>query len=225
MTDTAGDVLRRSKAHIVVADVERPQLTDEVEHHLRRVLRLQDGAAVTATDGRGSWVATTLRAGGLEVCGEVGFRDRVGRAITIGFAIPKQDRPEWIVQKLTELGVSRILLVHAERSVVRWSPEKATAKVDRLRSVSIEALQQSRGVWLPELGGPVEASGVLGGSAVAEPGGGAFPSTATRYLIGPEGGWTSTELALADPTFGLGETILRVETASFVVACRALNVV
>lgn len=225
MTDSVDELLRRSKAHLLVGDVEHPELTDEAEHHLRRVLRLRDGAAITVTDGRGSWGSTTLVAAGLAPAEQVGQRERQAPATTVGFAIPKQDRPEWIVQKLTEIGVARILVLHAERSVVRWVPDKATQKLERLRSVSVEALQQSRGVWLPELVGPVEALDVVADSAIAEPGGGDFQDGLPCYLIGPEGGWSDTELAAAASTFGMGETILRVETAALAVAFRALNVV
>ena len=84
-------------------------------------------------------------------------------ACTVAFAIPKSDRPEWIVQKLTELGVARIVLLHAERSVVRWEPDRADRHVARLRRVAVEALEQSRGIWLPDIVGPVPAAEVLPG--------------------------------------------------------------
>ena len=49
------EALRRSAAHVLVADVGQPVLDDGASHHLRRVLRLRDGAVVTVTDGAGRW--------------------------------------------------------------------------------------------------------------------------------------------------------------------------
>ncbi len=77
---------------------------------------------------------------------------------TIAVAIPKHDRPEWLVQKPTELGVDRIVFLHAERSVVRWDGDRAERHLARLAAVAVEALMQSRRVWLPEIVGPVPGS-------------------------------------------------------------------
>ena len=101
-------------------------LDDATAHHLFRVLRVRDGEPVTVTDGRGRWRRAASPSG--DRCRAIG--DAVGRPhattpCTVAFAIPKSDRPEWIVQKLTELGVARIVLLHAERSVVRWDADRA----------------------------------------------------------------------------------------------------
>ena len=85
-------------------------------------------------------------------------------ACTVAFAIPKADRPEWIVQKLTELGVARIVLLHAERSVVRWDGDRAARHLRKLRRVAVEALEQSRGSGCPTIVGPVPAADVLPGT-------------------------------------------------------------
>ena len=55
------------------------------------------------------------------------------------------------MQKLTELGVDRIVPFVAERSVVRWDADKADRNVERLRRVAREAAMQSRRTWLPEV--------------------------------------------------------------------------
>ena len=62
-------------------------------------------------------------------------------------AIPKGDRLEWLVQKVTELGVDRLALLHAERSVVRWKPDRVQSQLVRLRRIADEACRQSRRVW------------------------------------------------------------------------------
>lgn len=71
--------------------------------------------------------------------------------LTVGFALTKGDRPEWTVQKLTELGVDRIVPLVSERCVVRWDRDKAARNLDRLRQVARQAATQSRQAWLPEI--------------------------------------------------------------------------
>lgn len=209
-------VLRAAAAHVVVADLDHPAIDDTTAHHLFRVLRVRDGDPVTVTDGHGGWRA--CRAAGGELLPDAETTAAVSRSATttVAFAIPKSDRPEWIVQKLTELGVARIVLLHAERSVVRWEPDRAARHVAKLRRVAVEALEQSRGVWLPDIVGPVPAVGVLPGMAAAEPDGRPLTRRDDAVAVGPEGGWAPNELELAADRVSLGATVLRVETAALV---------
>ena len=69
----------------------------------------------------------------------------------MAFAPVKGERPEWVVQKLTELGIDRIVPLLSERGVVRWTGERGKATVERLRRVAREAAAQCRRVWLPEV--------------------------------------------------------------------------
>ena len=208
------DALRRSAAHVVVADIEAPVLDAIDEHHLVRVLRLRDGEQVTVTDGAGAWRRCTFRAGGVEPDGSVEVEPAPSSPITVAFAIPKQDRPEWVVQKLTELGVDRIVLVDADRSVVRWDAVRRERNLDKLRRIALEASAQSRRVRLPEVVGPVPSREVLVTTPVAEPGGRSMTPADRALAIGPEGGWSPEELAVAVDRVDLVPTILRVETAA-----------
>jgi 16S rRNA (uracil1498-N3)-methyltransferase len=204
-------------AHVFVVDLEALELDDSDRHHLERVLRLRPGQAVTASDGAGGWRRCQWTAAGLAAAGAVERDWRPEPAITVGFALPKGDRPEWIVQKLTEIGVDRIIPMTTARTVVRWDGERAVKNVERLRKVAREAAMQSRRSWLPsvdELSPLSEVfSTVRGGLALGHPGGQA-PSLATpALLVGPEGGWTADELGKR-PIVGLGPTVLRTETAA-----------
>ena len=117
------------------------------------MLRLRAGEVVTASDGRGGlrgrvgtwpvarWSSTARSS----------VEARRAPAVGVGFALVKSEKPEWIVQKLTELGVDRILPFTAARSVVRWDEAKATRNLARLRRVAVEAAMQSRQRWLPEV--------------------------------------------------------------------------
>ena len=206
-------LLRAAAAHVVVVSLDAPVLDDDDTHHLARVLRLRSGAAVTATDGAGRWRSCRWSADGLAADGPVAVADRRPPPLTIGFAPVKGDRPEWVVQKLTELGVDRIVVLRAARSVVRWDGPREAVALDRLRRVAREAVMQSRGCWLPSVDGVVAPASVAG-AALADPAGSPVSLTRPVVLVGPEGGWTPEELTAAAATVSLGPLILRAETAA-----------
>lgn len=198
---------------------DRISLGDEVEHHLRRVLRLRDGEQVSVTDGGGRWTMAVVRINAstlyLESAGDVVTEDR-SAPFTIATAIPKGDRLDWLVQKTVEVGVDRIVFIDAERSVVRWKRERAEKQLVRLQRIADESTRQSRRIWRTELEGPVPARTILARSAIAEPGGSQVASDEALIAIGPEGGWSDEELELAPRRVGLGPNILRTETAAVV---------
>jgi 16S rRNA (uracil1498-N3)-methyltransferase len=136
----------------------------------------------------------------------------------VGFAPIKGDRPEWAVQKLTEVGVDRIVILSSVRRVVRWDGERAGKHLDRLRSVARQAAMQSRQLWLPEVVGPQPVTDLASqpGVALAAPGG--VPPTLVwpTVLVGPEGGWAHEEDVMARMTVSLGPAILRTESAAVV---------
>ena len=150
------EALRRSAAHVLVADVDAPQPDSEVVHHLARVLRLRHGEPITVTDGAGRWRAGVFTGDGIETTDAVRIVPRSDRVLTIAVAPPKGDRLDWLVAKCTELGIDQIVLVEAEHSVVRWAGERVERQVARLRRIAAEASMQSRRVWLPEISGPIE---------------------------------------------------------------------
>jgi 16S rRNA (uracil1498-N3)-methyltransferase len=208
-------------AHVFVADLDAPQLDDADRHHLERVLRLRAGEEVTVSDGRGGWRRCRFVAGGgLRPDGEVERRPRASPAITIAFAVTKGDKPELTVQKLTELGVDRIAPFVAAHSVVRWDDERAGRQLERLRRVAKEAAMQCRRSYLPEVADLADFATVAGlpGAALADAGGG--PPTLARpvVLVGPEGGWSDDERASGPAPVGLGDHVLRAETAAIAAA-------
>src|SRR3954447_6567975 len=129
------------KAHVFVADVERPDLEGSDRHHLERVLRLRPGDLLTVADGAGRWRHVRFGAT-LEPDGPIEFDDRPAPEISIAFALVKGGRPELVVQKLTELGVARIVPFVAARSVVQWDGDKADRNAARLATVAREAGMQ-----------------------------------------------------------------------------------
>ena len=197
-------------AQVFVDDPSHPVLTDDDRHHLGRVLRLRPGETVVAADGRGRWAPAVWEGDGtLEPAGRVHVELRAEPLLTVVFAPAKGDRAEWVVQKLTELGVDHLVPLHSERSVVRWTAERGHRACARLRRVAREAAAQSRRVWLPDVGEIVSFADLVGlGSAgevaLAQLGGG--PPTGAQHVVavGPEGGWSDAELASGLPTVALG---------------------
>ncbi len=147
-------------AQVFLPDLAHLALSSDDAHHLGRVLRLRAGEEVIAADGAGAWCRTLWRDGALEPLQGAGGpggdgslqREQLAEpSLTVAFAPTKGERPEWVVQKLTELGIDRIVPLLSERSVVRWEGGRGAAAVARLRRVAHEASAQCRRVWLPEV--------------------------------------------------------------------------
>lgn len=214
-----GEMASPAAAHVFVVDLEHPELADVDCHHLERVLRLRPGEIVTASDGEGGSRACTFAAGGaLEPVGGIEREPEPPVSIGIGFALVKGERPEWIVQKLTECGVDRILPFVAARSIVRWDSARAERNLARLRRVATEAAMQSRRRWLPVVASLATFGEVVGetdGAAARADFDGLPPDLErTTVLVGPEGGWSAQEREELPPSITLGLTVLRSETAA-----------
>ncbi len=213
-----------------VDDVAHPVLSADDLHHVGRVLRLRAGEEIIVSDGAGQWARTRWQgdadlfapvhdAAGPGGDGGVQFEPAPAPLLTVAFAPTKGERPEWVVQKLTELGIDRIVPLVSERTVVRWEGKRRQGAVARLRRVAREAAAQCRRVWLPEVGDVVafEDLGGLGdpGEVVLAQLSGDRPSLTQRVVaVGPEGGWSAAELGSGLPTVGFGLSVLRAETAA-----------
>jgi 16S rRNA (uracil1498-N3)-methyltransferase len=202
---------------VFVEHLDSPSLTDADRHHLERVLRVRPGEPLTVADGRGGWRTAVLGVGAaVEPSGEVIITLPPSPPLAVGFALVKGDKPEVVVQKLTELGIDRIVPFRAERSVVRWDDEKAAKAVVRLRAVARAAAMQCHRPHLPVVDDVADlpALAAEAGAAMADRWGD-WPSLDHRLvLVGPEGGWAAGEQALGLPRVALGGHVLRAETAA-----------
>ena len=213
-------VLRGSAAHVFVESLVAPELDEADEHHLRRVLRIRQTDVVTVGDGAGRWVAARLSEGGLGVESEAVMEAAPRRSVVL-CAIPKGDRPEWIVQKLTEIGATSIGFIECARSVVRWDAERSRRQLERLRRIAREAAMQSRRLWLPEILDVAALAAAVATTercAIADPEGVALAADIDTVLVGPEGGFTDSELDLVPRRVSLSNNVLRVETAALAAA-------
>ncbi len=215
--DSSSPAAYRSAAHVIVADLRSPELDDDDRHHLGAVLRLRPGEVVSATDGQGAWRPCRYAVDGALVAdGEVVHTSRPSPQLTVGFPPVKGDRPEWAVQKLTEIGIDRIIILRTDRGVVRWDARRADHHLARLRAVVRQAVMQSRQTWVPEISGPEDAGSLAGRPDVAMAARSGVPPTlaAPTVLVGPEGGWSPEEEARATTWVRLGPGVLRTESAA-----------
>jgi 16S rRNA (uracil1498-N3)-methyltransferase len=200
------------------ADIEQPVLEEGDAHHLVRVLRMRAGDPLTVADGAGRWRTAVLDPSAptsLAGLGPVTELSDVAPTLAIGFALVKGDKPELIVQKLTELGIDRIVPFRAERSVVRWDDAKAVKAVERLRTVARAAAMQCHRPRLPVVDDVADlADLVAAGAALADRTGEPVSLRHPFVLVGPEGGWSPAEAARPGPRVLLGVHVLRAETAA-----------
>ncbi|NOZ69391.1 MAG: 16S rRNA (uracil(1498)-N(3))-methyltransferase [Deferribacteres bacterium] len=129
-------------------------ITGENARHLALVLRVQPGETLTALDGRGfRYECRVVSVHKKEVVAEVirkeSYSAESSISITLAQGIPKGEKMDIIVQKSTELGVSKIIPLITERSLVRH-----THRVARWRKIALAASQQSGRAKIPEVESP-----------------------------------------------------------------------
>ena len=207
------------------------ELAPEEAHHLRDVLRIREGERVFLLNGKGQeFEAEVVKAGreGVWVLPTRLSRSEPEPAFRLEILIPllKGGRTEFLVEKATELGVSRIFPFVSRRAVARPSPRT----LERLYRRSIQALKQCGRLWLPLLEAPAPLEELLpktrasGRFFAYEKGGAplhrAFepPPGDLALAVGPEGGFSPEEAALLEAfdflPLTLGPYILRAETAA-----------
>ena len=219
----------------MVDSIEHPVPSEELTRHLWSARRLRPDTEISVTDGAGSWRRARIGSvGELVVDGEVHVV-AAPEPISVAFAPVKGERPEWCVQKLTEVGVDRIVVLQTDRSVVRWTGAKAAGHLAKLQRVAAAALEQCRRAWLPTIVGPFSLDELVAGQALAggpvasgptwvraDGTGRAFTTHDRAVLIGPEGGFSERERALVPDAVALGPHVMRAETAAMVAGAQAV---
>lgn len=204
-------------------------------NHITRVLRLRSGDALTVFDGSGGEFAARIEEFRKDsVIVSVDEHRPVEResplSLTLVQGISRGERMDWIVQKATELGASRIVPVFTKRSVVRLDEKQAERKLQHWRAIAVAACEQCGRNRVPELATPADfyealvpdtsgatrlllsPSGELRIDDLKDVGSG------ITVLIGPEGGLEDVEqdMAIAAGFKGvrIGPRVLRTETAA-----------
>jgi 16S rRNA (uracil1498-N3)-methyltransferase len=216
--------------------------------HARDVLRLAHGAAVELFDDAGRVAAGEIVAGDAAVVtvrvAAVRERSTDRLRLVVASAVPKGNRADWMVEKLSELGVDAFVPLAAARSVVL--PE-GRGKSERWERISTEAAKQSRRTGVMAIEPLASVAEVMKSRPVGspawclstEPGTvpaatalndlSSSPGQTLTLFIGPEGGWTDAELA----TFAaagvrpirLTQSVLRIETAALAAAAVVMTTV
>ena len=202
-------------------------ITGDEAHHARSVLRLTAGDHVRLADGAGASAEAVVQAvtkQGIMVLIQAPKVQEDGPAglLTVAVAPPKGDRWGDLVRQLTELGVGAILPLATARG------ERLPGNPERTARIAAEALKQCRRSHLPRLGPATDIPTLVhNGSALTvldRSGLPAAPGTArpVTLVIGPEGGFTSDELATLQAagaaTVRLASPVLRIETAALAAA-------
>ena len=211
------------------------ELTQQQQHYLSRVLRLRRCDRFIAINGQGqSWLAM-LEGSIAQIIQPITVQTELPVSVALMVALPKNGFDQ-IVHQATELGVTSLIPVIGDRTLLHPSPQK----LERWRKIAIEAAEQSERLVVPEILDPVPFSQALSSEKnyryICE-GRANFPhlltclqdkvkiannSLQTTIVIatGPEGGWTPAEVESAGTAgfqpVSLGKRILRAVTAPIV---------
>ncbi|MCX7974822.1 MAG: 16S rRNA (uracil(1498)-N(3))-methyltransferase [Candidatus Aminicenantes bacterium] len=219
-------------------------LYGQEHHHLARVLRLKEGERIRLFNGKGEIFSGRIekieRNKTLVRLEERLEPERINVFITVAQACLKSRVMDWVIAKMAELRVSKIIPLITQRTVVRFE-EGDRKRIKRWQRLALEAAKQSQSSFIPEITSPQELEKVI-----------RFCSEEKKYFlsehegellkdilliefkdvskpkpssiiicVGPEGGWTKTEEELlvknSFQPISLGQKIYRAETALLIV--------
>ncbi|MDO4410945.1 MAG: 16S rRNA (uracil(1498)-N(3))-methyltransferase [Akkermansia sp.] len=217
------------------------ELTGDEAHHAARVMRLKKGDKCVVFDGEGraanAEVAESPHGNSvLLIPGDMCEEKQELAHITLCQSVPKGSNMDFIIQKAVELGVSAIVPLITERTIVRLNVKEASAKQKKWQRTALEACKQCGQNTLPIVHTPIyynewiQGQLPMGLRVIASLVPGVRPVRdvleearvqnirKVSLLVGPEGDFTDAETQRAlDADFvpvSLGPIVLRVETAS-----------
>lgn len=208
-------------------------------NHIRNVLRMKQGEKVRISTSSGKnyfgTIADLSEAMVLvDILEECADDTELGNKIYLFQGLPKSDKMELIIQKAVELGAYEIIPVAMKNCVVKLEEKKAAGKTARWQEIAKSAAKQSKRSLIPVVQMPMSYKEALakaetldivlvpyenarGMAATKEAIEQIKPGQSIGIFIGPEGGFTDTEIELAKnlrmQLISLGKRILRTETA------------
>lgn len=208
------------------------ELEERAAHYLLKVLRMDTGRELVLFNGQGGeFPSLIVDKSKSRAAVKTGIRQDIDRQspldTELGIGISRGERMDWVLQKATELGVTAITPVFSERTEVKLTSERLDKRLQHWQNILISACEQCQRNILPVLHAPrqvgeflasntAEQRFVLHHRADAQLRGIPQPSSVS-LLIGPEGGLSEDEIALASQynfsALKLGERVLRTETA------------
>ena len=212
---------------------EEVAITGDEFHHAARVARVREGEEVELFDGRGAAARGRVITVGrgeirIKIEGEIPSRES-SLDLRLAMSIIHLDKFELVLQKGTELGCRSFVPLIADRVELR--PERYRGKTDRWEKIVMEAVKQSGRASIPVIEPPAAFADVIARQGAKIVFDADRPPTplpqsldAVTLLIGPEGGWSDDELALAERAGcmfqRLGPRRLRAETAALAAVTR-----
>ena len=219
---------------------DRARLTGGEAHHLAKVMRAQVGDSVQLFDGSGSEFTARIEelkkdSAELVIVERRAVDRELPFVLTMAVALPKGERQKWLLEKLVELGVTRLVPLVTERGVA----QPVEQAIERLGRTVVEASKQCGRNRLLEVCQPLEARQCFQSASptalrwIGDPEGAPLldSTLATSsgnelwFAVGPEGGFTADEVAAASAAgwqrASLGPRILRIETAAIALAAWA----
>jgi 16S rRNA (uracil1498-N3)-methyltransferase len=216
-----------------LATGQRLTVDGSAGNHIVRVLRLRVGEELTVFNGRGGEYGAVIEEIHRDVV-SVGVREHrdEGREsafeLTLAQGISRGERMDWVVQKATELGVTRIMPLFTQRSVVHLDEKQAAKKVQHWRGIAVAACEQCGRNVVPDIVAPVAVYEMLekaasGAKLLLSPAAqqriaDVHADGAATVLIGPEGGLAQVEQDAAVRAgftpVRMGPRVLRTETAA-----------
>ncbi len=209
---------------------EEIALPDAVAHHATRVLRLRDGEAISLFSGRGGEARASLRIDGKRAYARILAVEAIEResplALTLIQSLIANDKLDWVIEKATELGVARVIVAPAARSVIKLDASRLERRLQHWREIAVAACCQCGRNRVPAL----DYFPSLGAALAAADGERRYVlapdasrplhltgSSSAVFVVGPEGGLSEDELQAAE-ALGyerslLGRRVLRTETA------------
>lgn len=221
-------------------------MTAEQAHQIRNVLRMRPGQHVVVLDNEGWEYEIVLdrverQVVTAEILGKKPAANEPGAKVTLYQSLMQRDKYEWVLQKCTEVGVSRFVPVVTRRSAVRRATAITGSKLGRWQRIITEAAEQSQRGRIPELLPAMTFDEAVDSLDPGQPGlipwerssgpglrdALSSPKPASIALfVGPEGGYADEEVAYAQERgvipITLGRRILRAETAAVVVSAMVL---
>ena len=210
-------------------------LSEESSRHIVQVLRMQENEQLLITNGKGQTLtAEIISAHKKKTEVKIIHREFLPQrkpkiSIAISF-IKSASRFEWFLEKATEIGISAIIPLICKRT------EKIHFREERMKTILVSAMLQSRQAWLPELSAPIKINELIKNENYGQKfiahcleeekkalNNSIVDKTSSKIiLIGPEGDFTEDEIEAAFQQnyipVSLGETRLRTETAGLVAA-------
>lgn len=223
------ELRHQSGPHMFVGCINTPVLDEKDLHHLSRVLRHKLDETLTVSDGCGNWAIAkqkTKDSGAVDLCSQIFREVKSKRPLAIACALTKGDKPETVVQKLTEIGIDEIIIGASRYSVAKWD-KKIAKQQARLSLVARAAAMQSKQAFIPNVTVVQDLFSYLGQPHLADKysnavradfGGRALNAEDRLLIIGPEGGWHETERAAHPDSVDLAKNVLRSETAAITAA-------